>query len=242
MKLLYYIPAFGEPSINVKYSILIDNLYYIYTLINQPFDICINFYTVSDDIKQKIKSLDFISQFYIYEKQGVLTELFLTNPANIHIPTYDYILFVLDDVKIVNIDLKYMIEIKEKYKIEILSPKILQSTHPFMNIHTDLTIHNFLEIYLLLLTPVDFKKFCSIHTVKNKWMWGSDFLFGYYKIKAGVLNTCVAEHMLPSKSNHSDANVLMTDYFLTRTPYKSLADITKIFTPIVETIPLDTSL
>ena len=71
MKLLYYLPAFGQPSIDIKYSILIDNLYYIYNLIHEPFDICINFYTVSDDIKLKIKALHFISQFYIYEKENM---------------------------------------------------------------------------------------------------------------------------------------------------------------------------
>lgn len=238
MKLLYYIPAFGEKDIDIKYNILIHNLDYIYNIINEKFDICINFYTISDNIKEKLKSIHFIDNIYIYEKEGVLTELFLTNPNNIHIPNYDYILFVLDDVKIHNIDLKNMIEIKEKYKIEMLSSKILKSTWKFMNAFTDLTINNFLEVYLLLFAPADFTKFCSIHTVKNKWMWGVDFLFGYYNIKVGVLHTCVAEHVLPSKSKHSEAQKLMMDYLRTNTKYTNLNDIKKSFPAIVEAIKL----
>ena len=135
MKLLYYLPAFGNNNLEIKYNILIHNLYYIYNKINKPFDICINFYTISDDIKVKLKSLSFINELYIYEKEGgILTELFLTNPYNIYISNYDYVLFVLDDVKIMDLDLKNMIEIKEKYNIEILSPKILKSTNVEINI------------------------------------------------------------------------------------------------------------
>jgi hypothetical protein len=238
MKLLYYIPAFGEKDIELKYNILTHNLDYIYNIINEKFDICINFYTVSDNIKNKLKSIHFIDNLYIYEKEGVLTELFLTNPNNAHIPNYDYILFALDDVKIQTIDLKNMIEIKEKYKIEILSPKIVKSTWKFMNKFTDLTINNFMEVYLMLLTPADFTKFCSINTVNNKWMWGVDFLFGFYNIKVGVLHTCIAEHILPSKSKHIEAQKLMAEYLKTQTKYTNLNQIKKDFPEIVETITL----
>ena len=180
--------------------------------------------------------MHFINNLYIYKKKGVLSELFLTNPNNDCISNYDYILFILDDVKILNIDIQKMIEIKKKYNIEILSTKILKSSHKFMNSYENLTINNFLEVYLLLLTPEDFKKFCSIQTIKNKWMWGVDFLFGYYKIKAGVLNNCVAEHVLPSNSNKGEAKTLMNEYLNTFTEYKCLQDIKNNYNEIVENI------
>ena len=88
------------------------------------------------------------------------------------------------------------------------------------------------------MTPVDFQRFCSIHTIKNKWMWGVDFLFGFYKIKTGVLNCCVAEHMLPSKSIKGEAYLLMNDYIRTHTNYQCLDDIRKAVSPIIETIKL----
>ena len=240
MKLLYYLPAFGNNNLEIKYNILIHNLYYIYNKINKPFDICINFYTISDDIKVKLKSLSFINELYIYEKEGgILTELFLTNPYNIYISNYDYVLFVLDDVKIMDLDLKNMIEIKEKYNIEILSPKILKSTYDYMNNLTDLAITNFIEVYLLLLRPKDLINFFSLHTIKNKWMWGIDLLFGYHEMKAGILYTCVCEHVLPSNSNHDEARYLMKDYLKTYTKYNDIPDIIKEYPIIIEKIKID---
>ena len=242
MKLLYYVPAFGKNNIEIKYNILLHNLNYIYNSINEPFDICINFYTITDDIKKKLNSLSFINKIYIHEKEGaILTELFLTNPYIIEIFDYDYVLFVLDDVKILNIDFKNMIEIKEKYKIEILSPKILKSTYNYMNCLKDLTITNFIEVYLLLLKPEDLMNFFSLHTIKNKWMWGIDLLFGYYNIKSGILNNCIAEHVLPSNSNHDEARELMKDYFKTYTKYNDIPDILKDYQVVVETIKIKTA-
>jgi len=237
MKFLYYLPAIGKNDLEEKYNILIHNLEYIYNNINESFDLCINFYTISDYIKVKLRSLPFINNLYIYEKKGVLTELFLTNPNNSYISNYDYILFILDDVKIMNIDIKQMIKIKEKYHIDFLSSKILKSSHSFMNDNpNDLTINNFLEVYLLLFTPIDFNKFCSIHTIKNKWMWGVDFLFGYYNIRVGILHKYIAEHVLQSNSNGSEARELMNEYLKTHTKYNCYDDIHKDFAAIIETI------
>ena len=236
MKLLYYLPAIGDPDIETKHKILMHNIHYIYNTIREPFSICINFYTISDHIKICLYLLPFIQHLYIYEKHGVLTELFLTNPHNTHVSNFDYILFVLDDVKITDMDLNYMISVKEKYNIEILSPQILKSTHKFMNTYNELTINNFLEVYLLLLTPTDFHKFCSIHTLENKWMWGVDFLFGFYNIKTGVLPKCIAEHILPSSANQKEAERLMTEYIIKHTKYETFSNILNNFTPIICTI------
>ena len=238
MKLLYYIPAFGKNNLDVKYNILVHNLNYIYDNIKESFDISINFYTYCDEIKKNLRLLKFINNLYVYEKEGILTELFLTNPNNEKNSLYDYILFVLDDVKLIDINFKKMIKIKKKHKIEFLSIKILKSTHKFMNSYDCLTINNFLEIYLLLLTPSDFIKFCSINTIENKWMWGIDLLFGYYNIKAAVLHIYTAEHVLPSNSNRNEAITLMNNYFKTYTKYKSMRDVFKKFKPIKEKIKL----
>jgi hypothetical protein len=187
-----------------------------------------------------LKSLHFINKLYVYEEKGkVLTELFLVNPNNQYISSYDYILFVLDDVLLLNVDIHKMIEIKKKYNIEILSTKILNSSHGYMNYFTGLTINNFVEVYLLLLTPTDFYKFCSIHTIENKWMWGPDLLFGYYKIRAGVINTYVSEHVLPSKSNNIEADQCMSNYLLKHTKYKTANDILMDFPIIIENIDIN---
>ena len=235
MKLLYYLPAFGKGNIDKKINILMHNLQYLYDNTNESFDICINFYTICEDLKSEIRALPFINNLYVYEKEGVLTELFLTSPNNEYISSYDYMLFVLDDVQLMDFDMKKMIEVKEKYNIEILSSKIINSTHTFMHENSGLTINNFLEVYLLLMKPNDFTRFCSMHTIQNKWMWGADFLFGHYNIKAGVFNNCVANHVLPSESNRGEASRKMSEYFSNHVKkYRSLNDIRKDYPEIIE--------
>ena len=222
MKLLYYVPAMGDDNLETKHKILLHNLQCIYDNIQQKFSVVIHFYTVSPAIKASIQALDFIENSYFYEKPGVLTELFLKSPANEHVPKFDYILFVLDDVKLVNVDILNMIQIKEKYKIEILSPKIFGSTWPYMNTGTGLTVHNCLEVYCLLLTPVDFVRFCATHTVENKWMWGPDLLFGYYGIKAAVINT-----ILPV-TNYPAALIIERRLPVCRSIYRNIRRITNL--------------
>jgi len=240
MKLLYYLAAIGNNNLEIKHKILLDNLNYIYNNINEKFSISINFYTISETIKESLKNLYFLENIYIYEKEGVLTELFLTNPNNKTISLYDYILFVFDDIKIINLDIKTMVEIKNKYNVEILSIKIKNSTHNFMNMYPEnyLTFNNYLEIYLLFLTPIDFEKFCSIHTIENKWMWGVDFLYGYYQINTAVIHKYIAYHELKNKSNYLEALKLCNNYLKQKTNFKSLNDIKKKYLPVKKFIEL----
>ena len=240
MKLLYYLPAIGNGDLDTKHDILMDNLKYIYSNIGEKFSISINFYTVSEKIKESVRGLDFIENFYIYEKEGVLTELFLTSPANNVVSSYDYVLFVLDDVKIVNLDIPDMIKIKNEHGIDILSPKITNSTHQFMWAFSDnsLTFNNFAEVYLLLMSPADFEKFCSIHTIENKWMWAADFLFGYFKITAAVIHKYRANHELPSKSNNWEASHLAREYLHAKTKFTDFGGICSEYHAIFKVIDL----
>ena len=238
MKFIYYLTAFGENNIKIKYEILLHNLEYIYKNIGEKFDIIINFYTECDEIKKNLRELEFLENIYFYDKKGVLTELFLTCPHNDIIMLCDYVLFILDDVKINNIDIKEMIKIKDKQKISILSPKVIKSTHSFMNKYNEniITINNFLEVYCLLLTPDDFKSFCKLHTIENKWMWGVDFLFGYLGIRAGVIHKYSVSHELPSNANSNDALKLCNKYIVQNTEFKSLYDIMKKYVPVIQEI------
>ena len=240
MKFLYYLPAFGEGKMDIKGEILQHNLQYIFNDIKQRFSICLNMYTNDELLKLRLSTLDYLEHIYVYEKKGVLTELFLTNPSNVHIDSFDYIFFCLDDVKIVNINFQRMIEIKEKYNIEILSPKVTNSTHAFMSDYTNLTINNFLEVYCLLMKPANFKKYLSINTIENKWTWGVDFLFGYYKMKVGILNSYEVHHVLKeNSSNQSECTELMIQYIRQVSHFSNHEDVWRAYKPLIETIVVD---
>jgi hypothetical protein len=223
MRLLYYIACIGNPDLDIKTEILISNLKYIYDDIQCKFDVCINCYDTNEsaytNLQDIVNGLVFIDNCYIYVNAGVLTEVFLRNPYNKLIDNYDYIMFIMDDVKIFDMKLREMIQIKELLNISVISPKIINSTYNYMYIHNDVTINNFLEIYLLMLSPSDFKRFIGLYTIENKWMWGIDLLFGHFNIKAGILNKFTAIHMLPSKSNKCDAQACIMTYINAYTPF-----------------------
>jgi hypothetical protein len=231
MKFVYYLAAIGHRGLAVKLNILEKNLNYIHNRLNADFDIVVNCYNSADVIYNFVQTFPFLTNKMFHNKPGVLTELFLTNPYNAALSKYDYILFMLDDVEIQDLNLREMIKIKEKYQIELLSPKVINSTHAFMNSYASdvLTINNALEVYCLLLKFRDFQRFLSIHTVENKWMWGADFLFGYFNIKAGVYNKASVKHMLlPSKKNTNNAEKLMRAYLKQVNFYGSIKDITPV--------------
>ncbi len=236
MRLLYYIASIGNPNLDIKTEILISNLKYIYDDIQCKFDVCINCYETDEatytNLLSILNGLVFIDNCYCYVKTGVLTELFLTNPHNAVVDNYDYIMFIMDDVKIFDMKLREMIRIKELLNISVISPKIINSTYSYMHIHNDVTINNFLEIYLLMLTPCDFNRFIGLYTIENRWMWGVDLLFGHFNIKAGVVNKFSAIHMLPSKSNHKDARTRLDEYINTHSPFKDPWEIFQMYQAI----------
>ena len=243
MKLLYYLACIGNPQFETKLNILNQNVKIINDSIKTKFDIIINLYETDSHYEnallKMLSSHPYIDNVHIYTKKGVLTELFLTNTYNATIHQYDYILFILDDVLLENIDIMAIAKIKQEYKLEIVSPKIRKSTWPYMNTYNDcLTINNFLEVYCLLMSPDDMVKFFSLYTVENKWMWGVDHLFGYYNVNAGVIHTYSAIHMLPSKSSKGEASRLMNEYIRSKTIFKSFGDIFKIYKAIKETIKI----
>lgn len=214
MKFLYYLAAIGNPHIYDKLLILKYNLEYLFTHLNCHFDIIINCYNCGIIVESFMRQFHFLDSILFYHKPGVLTELWLTNPHNKTIDEHDYTLFILDDVQIEKLNIHKMIDIKKKYNIQLLSPKVINSTHNYMNIHNNpITLTNALEIYCLLLSPEDFTNYANVNTVQNKWMWGVDYLFGHFKIKSGLYNKCIVNHKFKNaKTNCEVAQNLMNIY------------------------------
>jgi hypothetical protein len=236
MNFLYYLACIGYPNYEEKIQFLKHNLEYIYNNIKQPFDIILNIYETNTSNIEKltttIKQYAFIKNTYIHIKKGILTQVFLTNPHNKYINNYSYILFVLDDVKIQKLDINTMIKVKESYNLDIISPKVLNATHNYMYNYNTILKTNFLEVFILLMTPKNMQKFFSLHNTENKWMWGVDLLFSYFNVSVGINNQQVAKHMLPSNSKTHDALTNMNTYLHTHTSFKNIDEIYIKYAPI----------
>jgi len=214
MKILYYLGAFGSPEIESKIKILENNLKIINKNISK-FSILINDYSSCEKkIKNSLNKFKFLDNIYYNNKKGVLYELWINNPFNLEIHKYDYIILTLDDVEFRNINILDMINYKNKFNLNILSPKISNATHDFMfdKPNNILTINNFNEMYFYLMTPKDYFYYLSINTIENKWLWGVDFMFNYFKIKTGIIFKYEALHKFKFKNDNTEARYLMKKY------------------------------
>lgn len=199
----------------------------------------INLYSENIDISS-IVNFHFIDNIFIHKHKGILSELWFTNKYHDKISNYDYILFILDDVNILNIDIKKLICIKNKYDIEFLSPKVLDATWQYMKHkkYSDLALTNRIEIYCILLNPRDFYKFMSLNDINNPNIWGVDYIMSHFNIRTGVYQNNVVEHILKSSSDHLKATKQMT-LFLNKHGYSSDKEIKNKFpTEIIKFIKI----
>jgi len=235
---IYYLAAIGSPDLDVKLDILKNNLNQIYNNIKIPFDIMLNCYdNDSSQINTMLKSIPFISNIIIYKNKGRLVELWYSNPYHHLLQKYNYIFFILDDVKIDNMDILELIAVKKKYYINFLSPKVIGGTWDYMRLHDNNTLAfaNNIEIFCLLFDYYDFTKFISINDVENSHTWGVDLLLGYYNIKSAIYYKYSVYHMLPSNTDGGIAGHQMHVY-LNKRGFKSVAEVNARYKPIYKTI------
>lgn len=239
MKILYYLAGIGGPNYDVKINILVNNINSLYDEIKEPIDMIINMYEYNEDLIKLIKENKKIGESYINLRKGVLVELWKKNGFNNLVKKYDYVLFIYDDVKIKKYSVKENIEKLKRLKLDILSPLVEKATHPFMKIgrKEEIKIMNSLEIYFILMKPETFYKYLDIQDIENKWTWGTDFLFGYYKIKCGINCNNIVLHNYPQKNREclGDAYRGMIKY-LNKLGFKNLSEVIEKYPPLIKII------
>ena len=246
MKFLYYLAAIGGPRLEDKLKILTRNLLYINQTLKQNFSIVINCYNHAEEISEFIKQFTFLDAIlFHYRPNSVLTELWFTNPYIKQINTFDEILFILDDVSISRLNIPKLINIRRKYHIDLLSPAIIGATHKYMESQSanTLAFTNQLEVYCMITTPQGFKKYLSVNSVENKWIWGVDLLFGYFKIKTAVYYGMNAFHLIPSSSegghNRGDEAEALMIVFLQKHGFSSHYETSQRYPAIKNVITLE---
>lgn len=237
---LYYLAAIGSPHLEKKTQILLDNLHCIFKQLQISFDIMINCYDdTNESVEKKLHTLPFLKNIYIHKKRGRLVELWKTNPHHIYLQKYQYILYILDDVKIEKINLLELVSIKRIHQIDFLSPKVIGSTWDYMNNQPSNTLAfaNNIEIFCLLLTPRDFTKLMNINDIENSYTWGVDLLLGHFNIKSAICYTNSVVHSLPSSMDREKAGQQMNIY-IRKHGYKTVDEIRKKYPPIYKLITL----
>jgi len=238
---IYYLAAIGNPYLDIKLNILKHNLITIFNNIKIPFDIILNCYDSNiNEIELLLNSFYFLKNKIIHKKKGRLVELWLTNPFHHLLKNYENIFFILDDVKIINIDVLKLIAVKKKYYIEFLSPKVLGGTWDYMRKFDKnyLAFANNIEIFCLLLNYNNFMKFLSINDIENTHTWGIDLLLGYYNIKSAIYYKYIVHHILPSSTDGIIAGNQMHTYIKKR-GFQSITEINAKYKPIYKLLELN---
>ena len=150
-----------------------------------------------------------------------------------------YILYILDDVKINHLNLLELVSIKCNYQIEFLSPKVLGGTWDYMRNQPNNTLAfaNSIELFCLLLTPNDFKKFMEINDIENAYTWGVDLLLGHFQIKSAVCYSNCVTHSISSSTDGFIAGQQMNEY-IHKHGYQTVEEIRQKYPAIYQLISL----
>ncbi len=239
MKFCYYLAAIGTGDLNVKLEILEANLKYIHQQVGS-FDIIVNCYNSLQDVTKLLDQLEFLDNIHIHHRAGVLVELWFTNPHHYRLEQYDYIMFMLDDIRLLNLDIQHMIQLKNDHQLNFISPRVRGSTHKYFmdqDKGKTLALTNVVEVYCMLLTPHDFYRYMAINNFDNRWIWGVDFMFGYFGIKSGIYYDYDVQHVLESKANVGEAYNSMVKY-LRQYGFNNIKEVSQIYPEIIREIKI----
>ena len=241
MKILYYLAATGEPFYEIKKQIFFDNIKTISYEINDKIDVNINLYTEDKNFEDLIKKSIYINNSYIYNKKGILPELFLTNPYNDKIMDYDYVIFIVYDVSIVNCKILDLINIKNKYKLDIISPSIINPCWAFMNPFKPnrLKLANAVEFYMYVVDPNNLYKIFKYHDINNVLCWGHAQMLGFFGFKSGIYSNAICNHKFRQYQNKKLENIsgknLETE-FIKKYNFNHIDEVINKFPPIIKEI------
>lgn len=244
MRFLYYLAAIGNSHYSEKQKIFFENIRKLSKQLKSSVDVIINMYTDDEKFIRNVHNCSFIDKCYIHKKKGVLVELWKTNPHNCVINDYyDYVLFILDDVSLTQFDIHDLIRTKEQFNVDIISPRVKNSTHKWLMDRfpkqKSIRITNAVEIYCVLMKPNTFVKYINSHDIKNTWMWGHDFLLGFFGFTSAIYSECKCLHYFPQSNKEfaSDAGEQM-NIFIKKYGFKSLQEIRQMYKPIKRVVVL----
>ena len=191
MKVAVIIMGFGDPYWDKKVDILKNN---IKILEKWEPDYYVSQYTLDKDID--------IPNLNVIKNKGILGQLLYDNWHPDKFINYDHIIILLDDIELQdNFDLDYIVNIKNKYNFDILSPSLTNDSkfsHSFMlheNKNYIIKETNFCELFCYVMNFETYKKFYGFIDRENPWIWGMDtILRTVMGFNIGILNNVNIKH------------------------------------------------
>lgn len=211
MNILIFISGFGNPHWQHKIDILKKNL----TLLNTTkpqysiIDVIICQYELDKQLPYKEISHIINGSCEIIVEKGFVGDFFRKATTPERVSKYEYILSILDDVELnENCNLAKMIEIKNIWNIDLISPSIQfgsKAQFKYMYEVPDpsvfLRITNACEYFCYLMDLNSFIKYQSNIREYNPYMWGLDgIIVKHIGLRVGMLNTMTMNHHYKNES------------------------------------------
>jgi hypothetical protein len=203
MSLYVLITGFGPPHWEHKLTLLENNLK---TITAHPWTKCtieIAQYASPRDYKIPTHLLD-TYHATVHYAPGIVGE-FIKRHA--YQPEYDYILLLLDDVELINIDFPTALRYLKDFHLDVISPSLTSDSkyqYPYMQtekINFDLKLTNVCEYFCMLFTIHGFLPYYNAITLDNPWMWGLDLILGkHLYMTVGIANHMHMKHWYKGES------------------------------------------
>lgn len=216
MSTLYVlISGFGTPHWEHKVEILKNNLEKIHdSNIWKKVHICICQYSDPQLCQIPNELKDKYSIEVIYEK-GIVGEFIHRYASSDRISNYDYILCLLDDIELQQINWNLLTHYVKALEFDLLSPALSRDSkyqysymlHEPYNL-SSIKVTSCCEYFCIFANTRNFKKYYEHVDPKNPWMWGLDLILTkHLGLKVGVVNTMIMKHWYKNESYHDRPDV-----------------------------------
>jgi hypothetical protein len=207
MALFVLITGFGNPHWEHKLTILENNLKKItaYPWAYVDITIC----QFEDPNKYKIPQVLIDTYKLNIKYEAGIVGHFIKRWANpVTLKGYDYVLLLLDDIELINMDFKKLLSYQKEFGLDILSPCLtLDSKYQYKYLlhmpssNVNLKIASVCEYFCMFFPISSFSKYYEHVHEDNPWMWGLDLvLHKHLGMKIGILNTMQMKHWYKSES------------------------------------------
>jgi hypothetical protein len=197
--LFVIIPGYGAPHANIKEQILRYNLQHILAYKWSDIKITICAYDETP-LPHDITDLPCVN---VVREAGLPGDFLMRHATPASTAKYDYVLILYDDILLQpNVDFARIMEIKEFFNLNIISPSLTQdSQHVYKYMLTspdspyEFKITPVCELFCYFMDHASFATYYEHLDDKNPWLWGLDLiLHRHIKLKVGIMNTMTMKH------------------------------------------------
>ena len=202
------ISGFGTPHWEHKVDILKKNLEKIHDpTVWKKVHVCVCQYSDPQLYPLPKEWTDLYSIEVIYER-GIVGEFIHRYASPSRLAGYDYVLCLLDDIELLQINWDHLIRYVKDLDFDLLSPSLSTDSkyqyrymlHEPYNLST-IKVTACCEYFCLFANTRNFKKYYDHVDPQNPWMWGLDLILKkHLGLKVGVVNTMVMKHWYKNES------------------------------------------